>query len=176
MFAPFLYRPPFRCLSLRKSTGNCENFHGQLEKNSWATGEKMMGNVLKNYRQCFLKWRAMFFKTIGHVLRNDQRWHLLSHSILNILIVNCTHTYICVCVQVYKSLSDGGLPFSHKFWKNRFTKLIMSNMSLTFALFASRKGTQSVERGEGILLLFRKVLLTLSSKVKSRRFGPEWRW
>ena len=43
-------------------------------------------------------------------------------------------------------------------------------MSFTFALFTPRKGTQSVERGEGILFLFRKVLLTLSSIFKSRKF------
>ncbi len=43
-------------------------------------------------------------------------------------------------------------------------------MSFTFALFAPRKGTQSVERGGADIFLFRKVLLTLSSKVKSRKF------
>ena len=45
---------------------------------------------------------------------------------------------------------------SRRFLKNQCIKLINSNMSLTFALFTPRKGTQSVERGEGILFYFER--------------------
>ena len=41
-------------------------------------------------------------------------------------------------------------------WKNQFTKLIMSNMSFTFALFTPRKGPLSVERGERIFFYFER--------------------
>ena len=45
---------------------------------------------------------------------------------------------------------------SRRFLKNQCIKLINSNMSLTFALFAPRKGTQSVERGEWMLFYFER--------------------
>lgn len=40
--------------------------YGQLQKNSWATGEKITGNVFQNYGQYFPKLRAMFFEAIRH--------------------------------------------------------------------------------------------------------------
>ena len=81
----FLYRPPFRCLSLRKSTGNCENFHGQLEKNSWATGEKTIGNVFRNDGQRFSKPSAMKFASQLNFEHSDCELY--------------TYLYMCMCTS-----------------------------------------------------------------------------
>ena len=103
----------------------------------------------------------MFFETMGNVSKIGLRHLLMAllHGVERCAQVRDRFTTRCSKERA-----------SRRFLKNQCIKLINSNMSLTFALFAPRKGTQSVERGEWMLFISKGVidiifLLTNSRKI-----------